>query len=364
MRAFLLLLTSLATVLSGQTGDNILLVVNRRDPLSAKVADYYSPRRLVPAPNVCTIDTPNDEEIVWRVYVHDIEQRVSDCLTRGGIAEKILYIVLTQGVPLKIDGKGGAIDVAEHASVDSELTLLYSKLKGKKFEREGAVENPFYQKRDSPFQHPLFPIYLVTRLAANDFADVKAMIDHSLAARNRGKFVIDLEGSASTAGNNWLRNAAMLLPADRVILDETDKVLYDQKDVIGYASWGSNDSNRKKRWLGFQWLPGAIATEFVSTNGRTLKRPPPEWNITTYQDPQHWFGGSPQSLSADLIHEGVSGVSGNVYEPFVGACAHPDIVLPAYFEGRNMAESFYLGLPFLSWQSVVLGDPLMFIGRP
>jgi len=32
-------------------------------------------------------------------------------------------------------------------------------------------------KRDEPFRHPRFPIYLVTRLAAWDLADVKAMID-------------------------------------------------------------------------------------------------------------------------------------------------------------------------------------------
>ena len=30
----------------------------------------------------------------------------------------------------------------------------------------------------------------------------------------------------------------------RVVLDETDKVLYGEKQVIAYASWGSNDPNR------------------------------------------------------------------------------------------------------------------------
>jgi len=350
--------------LSAQTGENVLLVVNRRDPVSAQVADYYRPRRLVPAKNVCTIDTTTDEEIVWRIYEQEIERPVGDCLKKAGLTEQILYIVLTQGVPLKVDGMGGSIEDSEHSSVDSELALLYSKLKGVKYPRRGTVPNPFFMKRDTPFKHPLFPIYLVTRLAANDLADVKGMIDRSLYARNRGKFVIDLDANTTNAANNWLRNAAMLLPADRVTVDETSKVLYDQVDVIGYASWGSNDGNRKRRWLGFLWLPGAIATEFVSTNARTLKRPPENWNINAFQDPEHWFAGSAQSLSADMIHEGASGVSGNVYEPYLAGCARPDLVLPAYFEGRNLAESFYLGLPFLSWQGVVLGDPLLSIGRP
>jgi uncharacterized protein (TIGR03790 family) len=362
--ARLLILAALISCLHAQTGENVLVVVNRRDPVSAQVADYYRPRRLVPERNVCYIDTAADEEIVWRTYEREIEQPVAGCLKKAGLTEKVLYIVLTLGVPLKVDGMGGSLEVSEHSSVDSELALLYSKLKGVKFQRAGVVPNPFFGKRDTPFRHPLFPIYLVTRLGANDFADVKGMIDRSLYARNRGRFIIDLDSNTTNEANNWLRNAAMLLPADRVIVDETSKVLYDQRDVIGYASWGSNDGNRKRRWLGFLWLPGAIATEYVSTNARTLKRPPQFWNITTFQDTEHWFGGSPQGLSADMIHEGATGVSGNVYEPFLGACARPDLVLPAYFEGRNLAESFYLGLPFLSWQGVVLGDPLLSIGRP
>ncbi len=348
--------------LFAQTGENVLLVVNRRDPVSAQVAAYYQPRRLVPAKNVCTIDTAPDEEILWRTYEREIERPVGDCLKAGGLTEQVLYIALTMGVPLRVDGMGGSIEVSEHSSVDSELALLYGKLKGVTYPRPGTVPNPFFMKRDTPFKHPLFPIYLVTRLGGNDFNDVKGMIDRSLYARNRGKFVIDLDANPNNGANNWLRNAAMLLPAERVIIDETNKVLYDQRDVIGYASWGSNDGNRKRRWLGFQWLPGAIATEFVSTNARTLKRPPENWNIGS--DPKDWFAGTGQDLSADMIHEGASGVSGNVYEPFLAGCARPDLVLPAYFEGRNLAESVYLGLPFLSWQGVVLGDPLMSIGRP
>jgi uncharacterized protein (TIGR03790 family) len=276
----------------------------------------------------------------------------------------VLYIVTTAGVPLKIQGSEGSLEDAEEASVDSELALLYGKLKGSKFVRKGAVGNPFFGKRDAPFRHPQFPIYLVTRLAAYDWTDVKGMIDRSLAARNRGKFAIDLQSADNDEGNNWLRNAATLLPGPRVTLEETVKVLYDQKDVIGYASWGSNDRNRKRRWLGFQWLPGAIATEYVSTNMRTLKRPPDAWTYTTWRDHEHLWADSPQGLSADLIHEGATGASGNVYEPYLVACARPDLVLPAYFEGRNLAESFYLGLQFLSWEGVVLGDPLCSLGKP
>src|SRR5262249_28304004 len=159
----------------------------------------------------------------------------------------------------KVDGPGTGMST-DRCSVDSELALLYGKLKGIAYPRVGGVPNPFFRKRDVPFTHAQFPIYLVTRLAAYDLADVKAMIDRSLAARNRGRFVIDLNSEKNDDGNDWLRNAATLLPAPRVVLDESTRVLYGQTDVIGYAGWGSNDDNRKRRMLGFTWLPGAVAT--------------------------------------------------------------------------------------------------------
>ncbi len=150
-------------------------------------------------------------------------------------------------------------------------------------------------------------------------------------------------------GNNWLRTAALSLPADRVVLEETDKVVIGEKDVIGYAGWGSNDPHRHQRNLGFVWLPGAIATEFVSSDGRTFQRPPAAWTIGAWQDVAHWFAGSPQTLTADYIHEGATGCSGHVYEPFLEYTPHPDYLLPAYFRGRNLAESYYLAIPGLSW---------------
>jgi uncharacterized protein (TIGR03790 family) len=190
------------------------------------------------------------------------------------------------------------------------------------------------------------------------------MIDRSLVARNQGKFVIDLSSSGDEPGNDWLRTAALTLPKDRVVFDESAKVLLNETDVIGYASWGSNDKNRKQRNLGFKWLPGAIATEFVSTDGRTFSRPPDNWNIGSWQDKRTWFAGAPQTLTADFIHEGATGASGHVYEPYLTFTPRPDYLLPAYFTGHNLAESYYLSIPALSWMNIVVGDPLCALGQP
>jgi uncharacterized protein (TIGR03790 family) len=353
----LLLVVFATSSLWAQTGAQVLLVVNRNDPASVEVAEYYRPRRSIPERNVCFLETTSQEEISWEVYQNEIEKPIAQCLDKTGLREKILYIALTMGVPLKIDGAGSAF-ATERSSVDSELALLYGKLHGMFFQRAGSVPNPFFGKRSEPFRHPRFPIYLVARLAAFDVAETKAMIDRSLAAHNRGKFVLDLS-MGDKNGDGWLRTAAILLPPSRVVLDDTKRVLYDQQDVIGYAGWGSNNPNRQRRNLGFQWLPGAVATEYVSTNARTLRKPPEDWSFRLGM-----FGGSSQSLAADYIHQGATATTGNTYEPYLVACARPDYMLPAYFDGRTLAESYYMSIAMLSWQGVLLGDPLCSLGKP
>jgi uncharacterized protein (TIGR03790 family) len=257
------------------------------------------------------------------------------------------------------DGLGG-----DAASVDSELTLLYSDIMHGPHSLPGSIPNPFFGEKTAKFTHPQFPMYMVTRLAAYDFEGVKAIIDRALIAANRGKFVIDLAGDGNTQGETWLKEAARLLPKDRVVLDETTTVLTKQTDVIGYASWGSNDKARHDRFLGFQWLPGAIMTEFVSTNARTFNRPPAGWNISSWTTPAQWFAGAPQTLTADYLLEGATGASGHVDEPYLIMTPRPELVLPAYYSGRNLAESFYMGIPRLSWENIVVGDPLCSLGKP
>src|ERR1035437_4137605 len=219
---------------AAQTPDRVLLVVNDNSPLSRKIAEYYARRRGVPLKNVSHIKTKPDEVISREDYDRQIARPIGDILRKEGLKESIYYIVTTAGVPLKIPGTEGMN--GNYASVDSELTLLYSDLSsGKPHPIDGMIPNPFFGKRDRAFSHPEFPIYLVTRLAAYDFDGVKGMIERSLAASNRGKFVLDLRSADDEPGNDWLRDAAILLPADRVVLEESIQPVYDQTDVIGYA---------------------------------------------------------------------------------------------------------------------------------
>src|ERR1017187_10082810 len=96
----LLLLALAGPCLRAQTGENVLLVVNRKDALSRQVADYYRPRRAVPAGNVCYLETTSAAEVDWKTYQDQIDRPVGNCLQKAGLREKVLYIVTTLGVPL------------------------------------------------------------------------------------------------------------------------------------------------------------------------------------------------------------------------------------------------------------------------
>jgi len=343
--------------------ENVLIVANRASSVSKSIAEYYARKRAIPAANVCYIDTTTSEQISRSVYNSQIAEPVAACLKTRGLVEKILYIVTTLGVPLGVQGDGSA--QGDAASVDSELTLLYSVIKGRPVNTAGAVPNPFFRQHGVPFTHDRFPIYLVTRLAAYDFATVRGMIDRALIAANKGTVVLDMQDGSDASGDGWLRDAAIRLPTGRVLLEDTSKPVYRQSNVIGYGSWGSNDKARKERFVQFQWLPGAIATEYVSTNGRTFERPPQGWTISSWADKDQpkWFKGSPQSMTADYLMEGATGASGHVYEPFLNFCPRPDHLFPAYIrDGRNLAESFYIAMQGLSWRNIVVGDPLCRLG--
>jgi uncharacterized protein (TIGR03790 family) len=352
-------------ILLAQRPENVLIVVNDNSALSREIGEYYARRRGIPATNVCRIRASTEETIARPDYDRQIAGPVAKCLKERNLVQSVLYIVTTAGVPLRIPKISGDGMAADNASVDSELTLLYPDIRSNHpHSLPGSLPNPFFGKRDAKFSHPQFPIYLVTRLAAYDFDGVKGLIDRSLQAANRGKFVIDLRSSGDPAGDQSLLAAAALLPKDRTVLDESSKVIYDQTDVIGYAAWGSNDPNRHRRFLGFHWLPGAIMTEFVSTNARTFARPPDNWNLSDWGSPKLWFAGSPQTMTADYILEGVTGASGHTDEPYFVMTPRPELLLPAYYHGRNLAESYYLSIRGLSWQNIVIGDPLCSIGAP
>jgi uncharacterized protein (TIGR03790 family) len=300
------------------------------------------------------------------VFNAQIQAPITAWLRQRAAQDRILYIVLAKGIPLRVAGTPGRDGTT--ASVDSELTLLYRRLVGNAPALNGRFANPYFLGSSPVAQAKMFSreasdLYLVTRLDGYTVRDVTGLIDRGAAPVREGQILLDQKaGVLDGAGNEWLTAAADRLAksgfAKRVVLEATSDVLRGRKNVLGYFSWGSNDWAITTRRLELSFVPGAIAGMYVSTDGRTFTEPPATWTIGRWTDRTTFFAGSPQSLAGDLIREGVTGVAAHVAEPFLDATIRPDILFPAYVSGFNLAESFYLAMPYLSWQTVVVGDPL------
>ena len=360
------LLLATATPAGAQSAENVAVVINDASPASRRIGDYYVRIRKIPATNVIRLETSVDEQITAPEYARTIEAPIAQALNREGLHDRVLYVVLTKGIPLRIIGTGGRKGTT--ASVDSELTLLYRRLTGRSVSLPGAVSNPYFLgnrpiREAQPFTHRSHEIFLVARLDGFTVEDAIALIDRAQVPSTAGRIVLDQRSGVPTPGDTWLAEAEVRLMflgyGDRAILERTAAAARDIDDVLGYYSWGSNDPENRVRRVGMQFVPGALAATFVSTDARTFQAPPDDWSPTgDTMNRKSWFAGSTQSLAGDLIREGVTGLAANVSEPYLDGAVRPEILFPAYLAGFNLIEAFYLALPQLSWQTTVIGDPL------
>jgi uncharacterized protein (TIGR03790 family) len=366
------LLTSLIVIacrspILAQSAENVAVVINDLSPDSQRVGEHYVKARGLPPSNVLRIQTAVDETIERAAYVRTIERPLGHAIARAGLQDRLLYLVLTKGIPLRINGTTGL--QGAQASVDSELTLLYRRLTGQPMELAGPVDNPYFlgvrdMSEARPFSHREHDIYLVTRLDAFTTEEALALIDRSQSARTEGKIVLDqrAEGATSQVGDEWMERAAKRLSAQghagRVVLETTVKAARDLPGVLGRYAWGAADPEQRTRRTGMQFVPGAIAGTLGSFDARTFRAPPDSWQPTVSADRMTWFESSGDSLTGDLIREGATGASGQVGETFLRGAVRPEILFPAYLKGFTLAEAFYLAMPTLSWQGIIVGDPL------
>ena len=348
-----------------QTADNLLVVINGNSAASVLIGEYYAKIRQVAPDHILRVYPPVAETITRANFERTLVTPLLAALARASLQDRVLYFVLTKDIPLRIAGTGGRDGTT--ASVDSELTLLYRRELGASPPILGWVQNPYFLGTKPPSEAKRFTrfasdLYLVTRLDGFTLGDVIGLIDRSAAVTPTGWIVLDEKATlVDHGGDQWLQEAAARLKqtpvASRVVLETTHGVASAPEPVIGYYSWGSNDPAHARRQTGLKFSPGAIGAMFVSTDGRTFAEPPPTWKPSG-PDGGPAFGGSFQSLAGDLIREGLTGVAAHVNEPFLDATIRPQILFPAYVAGFNLAEAFYLAMPYLSWQTIVIGDPL------
>lgn len=350
--------------------DGVLVVVSDASAISQAIGAYYATARGIAGDHVFHLPntTPVLEEITRGEYRNDIRDKLVDFFTnqRPDLKDVIKYIVLTKDVPLKINDPNGTGLLAQSASVDSELTQLFT---GNVPDggQTGKIVNPYCKTYHSPANWSHADLsYMVFRLdgyqtnvdpATGVPADVKLLIDNSLSPATSGSVLLDATASTGM-GNDWMVTANDILTKMNfpVTLDTTGTMQSGYSNLIGYCSWGSNDpanagvpyygeipTGSGVFWPG-TFVAGAVASDYVSTSGRT------------YLDGNQNYG---QSLEADLIHMGVCGTNGHVYEPYLDAVAYPQFLLPHYLQGEQVGLAYYQAVPYLSWMNVVVCDPLM-----
>ncbi|RIL08176.1 MAG: hypothetical protein DCC71_00035 [Proteobacteria bacterium] len=367
----------------------VLVVVNATSPVSTAIGRYYAEKRGVPPEQVLALPIPLadpqlgnsvQEAIASReAFDRQIRQPLERFLRERDLVERIRIVVLASGIPHRYQPGACVFDATyvrdcPRASVDAEIAVLFSPLVGARgIGANGEAVNPYFRS-SQPFAewraaNPDAPLrYLVARLAAfqtpldaatGQPADVKRLVDGALAPARSGKVLVD--GDATAAPGRRGADVALVAPVAALLSPRGVRVRYDAtrsfvggvRDLLGYVSWGSNDGHARPApfygSIGGQdvpgrFAPGSIALDLVSTNGRTFVTPP-----ATYD----------QSLAADLVRLGASGVAANAFEPMLLGLARAPLFFRHYFDGAPAIEAYFRSVPYLSWTNFYVGDPLL-----
>lgn len=368
----LVLSASSARSLEPDVASHVVILANRDDPDSLRVAHHYAERRAVPAQNIIALPLPKTETITWPEFVGALWQPLQDELIRAGWIKaipmalsdalgrrkidfnrhQISALVVCRGVPLAIahdpEFYGEARPLTQRAefrtnagAVDSELSLLAQP----EYPINAFVPNPLFQN-DRPSRFDRQRLIEVARLDGPTVDDALALVDRALAAERTGligRAYVDA-GGPHPDGDRWLESAVKLVDAlgfdcdvDRSPATFAASARFDAPAL--YFGWYAGDLNGPMALPGFRFPPGAIALHIHSFSARTLRSATAGW-------------------VGPLVARGVTATMGNVFEPYLQLTHHPDLLLRALARGATLVDAAYYALPALSWQAVLIGDPL------
>ena len=350
----------------------VIIVANANDADSMELARYYAVQRDIPEANIAALPLPAGEEIDWVEYVEQLQNPLQEWLMERGWIEAIImdaldsagrrklsltghtisYLVTCRGVPLKIRQTEGVPTDApsnvrtafktHQAAVDSELALIVAT----DTKRDGFVPNPIFNGKKKNVWEP-DSMVRVARLDGPTFLSIRRMIDSAILVEKQGligRAVVDI-GGPHKQGDDWFHQTADELnqagwsPAvdlGKSSLKQTARV----DSIAWYWGWYEGKINGPFRLPGFEFAPGAIALHLHSFSARSLR----------LEDDGGWSG--------PLIARGVGATFGNVYEPYLEFTHQPQMLMRAFLGGATLGEAAYYAMPVLSWQAIVLGDPL------
>ncbi len=343
--------------------DEVLVVANKRVAGSVSLARYYMQKRNIPQQNLLILVTSAQETIDRQEYDRWIRKPVAKKIARLNKIKKkrgelnISTIVTIYGVPLKIrEGvrvtkrKKHGLDTTK-AAVDSELALVL--VNG--YPVAGWIANPHFLPRlGEKNRLAKNSVLLVSRLDAPTVQIVRRMIDDALAVENdrlqgigyfdaRGMVQNDQDAQARLQGYkrydlSLLRAAEQVEKKMAVVLDNKPELFAENSCPAAalYCGWYSYG-----RYIdSFAWKKGAIGYHIASAECASL----------------HQKGG--RYWCPQMLARGAAATVGPVYEPYVNGFPLPEIFFAMLMEGMSVGEAYLLSLPYISWQMVLLADPL------
>jgi len=362
----------MAAAEEGPLAARVVLVANRNDPDSLRIARHYAEVRGVPADNLITLPLSQAETVPWREFVDTlweplraalvaqrwIDATISEARDAVGrrrfapYGHRITALVVCRGVPLRIAADPQLLTEVppltkraefrtNAGSVDGELSLLAAP----NHPITAYVPNPLFQN-DRPTALQRGEVVKVSRLDGPTVADALALVDNAVLAERDGllgRAYIDL-ANRDRNGDAMLEAAGRMLEAAgfETVVDRAPATMPPTaggEAAAWYFGWYAADLDGPFAVPGFRFPPGAIALHIHSFSAATLR------------DPAHGWTGP-------LVARGVTATVGNVYEPYLMLTHRPDLLARALLRGDTLVDAAYYALPPLSWQAVLIGDPL------
>ncbi len=348
----------------------VAVLYNSDDPESRDLAEYYVLMRKIPPSQMIGLPLSKKESISREVYESTIRKPLTEIFIEKGWwrmgqdpqsgatapqQSKILCLALMRGVPLKITrSKPPAAEVkakiqrvkSNEASVDSELAMA-----GLQRGAIGWTQSNRYYKKDLPFTQARLPFMLmVGRIDAPTVDTCKRMIIDAIETEEEGglwgRTYIDfyMKGKGYKLGDDWLDEIVQKSIASGVptIVDRQANTLptnYPMTEAAIYFGWYAHNRNGPFLHPTLKMKKGSIITHLHSFSAAQLRSTKRNW-------------------SAAILEKGAAATLGNVFEPYLRPTHHFNIFYDRLLKGYSLVESAYMAVPVLSWQNIVLGDPL------
>jgi len=320
-KLIVILMLSITTLRAEINNKTLAVLVNKNDPESMEIAEYYQRARLIPEDNIIYLNFKNNINSLTETEFTQIESQLKTKVTSNIQAYALAWRKPWRVGCMSITSAFSLGFSKEFCSVACNLTKAVS----------------YFNSRSArPFtDYGIRPSML---LSANSVDAVKKLIDRGVESDyTRPKATAYLVSTSDKQRNvralyypRIKKKLSQLLSVEVVKAD----AIKNKRNVMFYFT----GLDKVKFINANNYVPGAIADHLTSTGGAL-------------------FNGSQMSV-LEWVESGVTGTYGTVVEPcnYTQKFPNPGIVMQRYLSGSSLVEAY--------WKSVKMPGQGLFIGEP